>query len=137
MNSDAQLADAEASLQRIHRMTYVVIAVAIVAGFVLAGWQMAAGMALGGALSLFNERWLRASIGAIFGTVTQTQTGTVPRWTLSKFLLRYAVIAVVTGLALWSRKIDLIGFAIGFASFVLAVMIEAAYQGYLTFKLKS
>lgn len=129
-------ADGEASDRRMHRNTYIVIAVAILLGLIGFGWQMAAGIAVGGTLSILNQRWLRSSVAAILGTAAQNKSGKVPRWTVSKFLLRYAVIGAVAGLALWSRKLDLIGFGIGLASFVWSVMIEAGYQAYLSLRFK-
>ena len=128
--------DAETSERRIYRNTYIVIALAIVVSLALSSWRMAAGVAIGGVLCLFNERWLRAGVGALLGVGAQNPNGAVPRWTVSKFLLRYAVTGAVILAAAWSRWIDLIGFAIGFASFVWSVMIEAGYQLYLGFKPK-
>lgn len=122
----------EASLRRIHRNTYAVILLATLAGLLGSGGRMVAGIILGGALSIFNERWLRASTGAILGTAAES--GRVPRGAAAKFILRYAVIAVVAGIALWSGYFKPLGIGIGLASFVGAVMIEAGYQGYLTFK---
>lgn len=124
--------DPEASLRRIHRNTYAVILLATLAGLFGSGGRMGAGVALGGALSIFNERWLRASTGAILGTAAES--GRVPPGAEAKFILRYAVIAVVAGIALWSGYFNILGIGIGLASFVGAVCIEAGYQGYLTFK---
>ncbi len=129
--------DAEASERRIYRNTYIVIALAIAVSLVFASWPMVAGIAIGSVLCVFNERWLRVSVGAILGTGPRSPSGSVARWRVSKFLLRYAVIGTVVGLAFWSRKVDLIGFGIGFASFVWAAMMEAGYQLYLTFKPKT
>lgn len=128
--------EAEASERRIHRNTYFVIALALLAGLVLSNGQMVAGIAIGGALALFNQRWLRASVTAILGIAANNATGAVPNWTVAKFLLRYGVIAIVAGAAIWSGKVNLIGFAIGIGSVVWAVMAEAGYQVYLTFKPK-
>ncbi|MEP7273185.1 MAG: ATP synthase subunit I [Acidobacteriota bacterium] len=130
-------AEAEASEHRIHRNTYLVIALAMLAGVALSNWKMVAGIAVGGVLSILNQRWLRSSVVAILGIAAGHATGAIPRWTVTKFLLRYAVIGTAAGAALWSRKIDLIGFGIGIASIVWAVMIEAGYQVYLTFKPRS
>lgn len=128
---------AEASERRIQRNTYIVIVLAILAGLTFSGWRMATGIAVGGLLSLFNQRWLRSSVASILGNAASNADGAVPRWTVTKFLLRYAVIGTVAGAALWSRKIDLIGFGIGIGSVVWAVMVEAGYQVYLTFRPKA
>ena len=128
---------AEASERRIHRNTYLVIALTILAGLTLSGWRMAAGIFVGGILCLLNQRWLSSSVASILGLAASDSNGAVPRWTVTKFLLRYAVIGTLAGAVLWSRKVDLIGFAIGIAAVVWAVMIEAGYQVYLTFRTRS
>jgi hypothetical protein len=127
-------ADLAAGERRLRRNTYLVAALAVIIGGSLAGWRMALGTALGGALSVFNERWLRGSVGAILSTAARSGNERVPRWTAAKFILRYLVIAIIAGAAVWSGYFDLLGVGIGLASFVGAVMVEAGYQFYLTFK---
>jgi hypothetical protein len=120
--------------QRFQRNTYIVIAIALVAGWFLSGWRMALGVLLGGVLSLFNKRWLVGSVRAILSTAVETQSGRVPSGSASKFILRYVVIAVVIAAAMWAGEFHPLGIGIGFAAFVGGVMIEAAYQLYLSFK---
>lgn len=132
--SAAPTADMVASERRFRRNTYVVVALLVPSGLIFSGWRMALGVALGGALSVFNERWLRSSVGAILGTAVESRDKRVPRWTATKFILRYFVIAIIAGIAVWSGYFNLLGVGLGLASFVGAVMIEAGYQSYLTFK---
>ena len=128
---------AEASERRIHRNTWFVIVLTVLAGLTLSGWRMAASILVGGLLCLLNQRWLSSSVASILGLAAAHADGAVPRWTVTKFILRYAVIGTVAGVALWSRRVDLIGFAIGIAAVVWAVMIEAGYQIFLTFRNKA
>jgi hypothetical protein len=120
--------------QRFQRNTYIVIAIAIIAGWLLSGWRMALGALLGGVLSLFNKRWLVGSVRAILSTSVATQSGRVPPGSASKFVLRYFVIAIVIAVAMWTGDFHPLGIGIGFAAFVGGVMIEAAYQLYLSFR---
>lgn len=120
--------------RRIHRNTYLVIGVALTAGWFLAGWRMALGVALGGALCLFNIRWLSGSVRAILSQAVVTQSGRVPPFTASKLILRYFVIAIVIVIALSTGYFHPLGIGIGFAAFAGGVMIEAAYQLFLFFK---
>jgi hypothetical protein len=120
--------------RRFQRNTYVVIGVALIAGWFLAGWRMVLGVALGGALCLLNVRWLSGSVRAILSKAVMTQSGRVPPFTASKFILRYFVIAVAIVIALSTGYFHPLGIGIGFAAFVGGVMIEAVYQLRLLFK---
>jgi ATP synthase I subunit len=120
--------------RRFQRNTYVVIGVAVIAGWFLSGWRMALGALLGGALCLFNIRWLSGSVRAILSKAAATQSGRVPPFTASKLILRYFVIAFVIAIALSTSYFHPLGIGIGFAAFAGGVMIEAAYQLYLFLK---
>ena len=120
--------------RRLQRNTYVVIGAALIAGWFLSGWRMALGALLGGALCLFNIRWLSGSVRALLSKAVMTQSGRVPPFTASKLILRYFVIAIVIVAALSTGYFHPLGIGIGFAAFVGGVMIEAVYQLYLFFK---
>ena len=120
--------------QRFQRNTYIVIIAALVTGLIWSGWRMALGVMLGGALSLFNKSWLQGSVRAILSSAVVMPSGRVPPWTASKLILRYFVIAIVIGGAVWTGHFHPLGIGIGFAAFVGGVMIEAGYQLYLFFK---
>ncbi|MGH9838751.1 MAG: ATP synthase subunit I [Blastocatellia bacterium] len=120
--------------RRLERNTYIVIAVALLCALVWSNRPMALGVLLGGALSLFNKRWLQGSVRAILSKAVVMQNGRVPPFTASKFILRYFVIAFVFGAAFWTGHFHPLGIGIGFAAFVGGVMLEAAYQLYLSFR---
>ena len=112
----------------------IVTALAGLVGLITGGWRMAAGVLLGSVLCLFNLRWLKASTSVILAPAVHNQDGRVPRWTASKFILRWIVLVAVAGTAVLSGAFDVLGIAIGLATFVGAVMIEATYQAWLSFK---
>ena len=120
--------------KRFQRNTYIFTLLALVVGFVWSGWKMALGVLLGAGLSLFNTRWLEGSLRAMLNHAVAKETGRVPPYTVSKFILRYFVIALVVGLAVWTGKVHPLGIGIGFAAFVGGVMIETGYQLYLVLK---
>src|SRR5262249_33589249 len=120
--------------RRLQRNVYVVIGVAAIAGCFLSGWRMALGALLGGALCLFNIRWLSGSVRAILCNAVVTQNGRVPPFTASKFILRYFIVAAVILIAFSTGYFHPLGIGIGFAAFAGGAMIEAAYQLYLFFK---
>ena len=120
-------------MRRIQRNNYVVIGAAMIGGWFLSGWRMSLGALLGGALCLFNIRWLSGSVRAILSKAVINQSGRVPPFTASKLILRYFVIAIVIVAALSTGFFHILGIGIGFAAFAGGVMIEAVYQVYLFF----
>ncbi|MBK9315858.1 MAG: ATP synthase subunit I [Acidobacteria bacterium] len=122
--------DASRMEYRFQRNTYLVIVLALGAAIYWSGLRMAMGVLLGGALCLFNIRWLRGSVSGILSYAAAEQTGRVPSWTASKFILRYLIVGVVIAAAVWSGDFHPLGIGIGFAAFVGSVMIEAGYQIY-------
>jgi hypothetical protein len=122
------------TLRRLKRNASWLILAGVAAAFVAAGRRAALGVALGGALSLLNARWLAASVGALLHVAGSTGNPAVPRWALSKFFLRYGLVGVVMLAAAASGWFDLLGIGLGFAAFVGAAMVEAARQVYLTFR---
>ncbi len=117
--------------QRLRIVTVVLIGLGAVIAFAFGGLKMALGVALGGALTLFNERWLRASTKAMIELASATGNPSVA--TTSKFIFRFVVIAVVIAVAMKSGYFNLLGIGIGFTTFVGAAMVEAVYQ-LITFK---
>lgn len=123
--------DAVAFEQRLRRITMGLIVIGVLLALVFSGAPMALGFALGGALSLFNERWLSASTKAMLEIASATGTPSLPR--ASKFVFRFLIIAMVMMMAMKSGYFHLLGIGLGFATFVLASMVEAFYQ-LITFK---
>ncbi len=119
--------------RRLQRNTYLVILVALLGGAFWAGGRMALGVALGGALSLFNKSWLHSSLRAILKIAAEKQDGRVPPFTVSKFIFRYYLIACAIGAAVWTGWFHPLGIGIGFAAFVGSAMLEAGYQLYLAY----
>lgn len=126
--------DDEAIERRFQRNTWFVLSVALIASLVWGSMRLTLGIALGGAMSLFNQRWLEGSVRGILSKAVVLQNGRVPPWTASKLILRYFILALVLGIAVWTGAFHPLGIAIGFASFVGGVMMEAGYQMYLALK---
>lgn len=122
---------------RLQRNTYIFIFVAILTAFFWSSRRMMLGVALGGALSLFNKRWLEGSMRAMLNHYIARETGKIPPYTVSKFILRYFVVALVILAAFWTGKVHPLGIGIGFAALVGGAMVETVYQLYLGFKTNS
>src|SRR5919205_349595 len=54
------------AVRRVFRDTFWAALVAVVVGAFLAPWRVTLGLALGGALALFNQHWLRTSVEVVF-----------------------------------------------------------------------
>lgn len=119
---------------RLERNTFIFIFVATIAASFWSGWRMALGVLVGSGLSLFNKRWLRGSLQVMLDRAAAEGTGQVPSFTAFKFVLRYVVIALVIGIAVWLGRVHPLGIGVGFAAIVGGVMIETVYQLYLGFK---
>ncbi len=117
--------------RRLRIITVVLIVLGAGVAFAFVSLKMALGIALGGALSLFNERWLRSSTKAMIELASETGNPSVA--TTSKFIFRFVIIAVVIAVAMKSGSFHLLGIGLGFAAFVGATMVEAMYQ-LITFK---
>jgi hypothetical protein len=115
--------------RRLERSTYMVLAAMMITALLTGNLKVMLGIVLGGALGLINHRWLSASLGIIIPEAAHSHR--VPRWTASKFILRYLVIGSAIGLALWSGWFDLLAIVAGFCAFVGALMIETVYQVYI------
>jgi hypothetical protein len=113
---------------RLLRAMYVVVAVAVIISVVVAPWRVTTGLLLGGALSLFNHRWLRGSLAAVFGE--PSASGKRPRLRASRYVLRYFVIACVVALVYALNLISVPATLAGLCAFAAAVMVEAFTQFY-------
>jgi hypothetical protein len=104
----------------------VVAAVALSAAF--APWRVTTGLLLGGALSLFNHHWLRASIAAAFSTTSLE--GLRPRISVARYVLRYFIVAAAVAAAYALNVASVVAMLAGLCTFVVAVMLEAFIQTY-------
>src|SRR5712691_4601393 len=89
----AELRDRDENLEgRLLRSMAVATAIAVIVGAVIAPWRVAAGLFLGGSLSLLNYHWLHTSVAAIFNVDLSVQR---PRARSLRYILRYFVVGVV------------------------------------------
>ena len=114
--------------RRVWRNIFAVIACAIVAAALLADLSFMLGLLLGGALALFNYKWLHASLKAAIATGTaKAAPGTV-----MKFVLRWIIIGMAVYVASLTGYFNPVAILAGLLSPAVAVMIEAGYVTYKT-----
>ena len=111
---------------RVFRVMMAIVAVAVIVSTMLLPWRVTTGLILGGALSLLNYHWLQTSVAAVFNVSTEER----PRIRISRYIIRYFVVA---GAAFAAYELRLVSLGAMFAvlcSFVPALFIEASRQFY-------
>jgi hypothetical protein len=114
---------------RILRVMIASVALAVSVGALLAPWRVTTGLLLGGLLSLLNYCWMRTSIAAL---VEARVAGRNAGAKVSRYILRYFVIAAVVIVAYALNVVSLPATIIGLCSFVVALFAEAFRQVYFT-----
>jgi hypothetical protein len=115
--------------RRIMLSMCVAVALAVATSTTLAPWRVTTGLLLGGALSIFNHRWLKGSIATIFRVDGEAARG---RLGVSRFILRYFVVALTIVAAVALNVVSLVATLAGMCSFVVAIFVEASYQFYMS-----
>ena len=121
-------ADDEALERRLTHSMCAAVALAVAVGAAVAPWRVTTGLALGGALSLVNHRWLRTSIAAAFGGDLSARR---PRLRVARYVLRYFVVGCVVFAAAQLDLVSVPAAIAGLCSFVAALFVEAARQFYI------
>ncbi len=120
--------DAGALEARIARAMTISVVIAVVIAAFVAPWRVTIGLLLGGALSIFNYRWLHSSVVAIVNLNARTSEG---RARSLRYLLRYFVVGAVVFAAYQLNLVSLAAALAGICAFVPALMFEALRQFYL------
>lgn len=109
----------EASLEgRLFRSMVIVVAAAVLVSLIFAPWRVTTGLLLGGVLSFFNHHWLRTSLGAMLNAGGS-------RLVAARYVLRYAVVALVVASAYLLDLVSLWATLAGICAFAAAIMLEA------------
>lgn len=115
------------AVRRIFRGTLVAALAAVAVSLFFAPWRVTAGLALGGALALFNQHWLRSSVEAVF---EGAGAGRPPKWKAARYVLRYAVVAGLVFFAHQSGLVSLVATLAGMCAVVAGLLAEGFRQFY-------
>ena len=115
------------AVRRIFRDTFWAALVAVVVSAFLAPWRVTAGLALGGALALFNQHWLRGSVEAVFEGAGAARP---PKWKAARYVLRYAVVAGLVFFAHHAGLVSLVATLAGMCAVVAGLLAEGFRQFY-------
>ncbi len=116
-----------AAERRIFRGTLVAALFAVALSAFLAPWRVTTGLALGGALALFNQYWLRTSVEAVFEGASESRP---PRMGAARYVLRYVVVAAVVYAAAASELASLAATLAGMCAVVAGLLAEGFRQLY-------
>ena len=111
---------------RVFRAMIVSVALAVIVSTMLAPWRITTGLMLGGLLSLLNFHWLETSVAAVFNVSAAER----PRVRISRYIIRYFVVAALAFAAYELRLVSLGAMFAGLCSFVPALFFEASRQFY-------
>jgi hypothetical protein len=115
------------AVRRIYRDTFWAALVAVGVSAFLAPWRVTTGLALGGALALFNQHWLRSSVEAVFEGATAARP---PKWRAARYILRYAVVVLLVFLAYQTGLVSLVATLAGMCAVVAGLLAEGFRQFY-------
>lgn len=115
------------AVRRIYRDTFWAALVAVVVSAFLAPWRVTAGLALGGALALFNQHWLRTSVEAVFEGADAARP---PKMRAARYVLRYAVVAALVFFAYRAGFVSLVATLAGMCAVVAGLLAEGCRQFY-------
>jgi diacylglycerol kinase len=114
-------------VRRVFRDTFWAALVAVVVGAFLAPWRVTLGLALGGALALFNLHWLRTSVEVVFEGAGPARP---PRLRAARYVLRYAVVAGLALLAYQAGLVSIVATLAGMCAVVAGLLAEGFRQFY-------
>jgi hypothetical protein len=114
--------------QRLWRGTVAFVVCSVLVSLFLFNWRVITGLLLGGCLAIFNHRWLKSSLKAIFGKAAAT--GEKPNVGASKFLFRYFVVGSIVAVAYWLNLVSMPATLVGLCSFAFAILFEAVLRFY-------
>jgi ATP synthase I chain len=98
------------------------------------GWAGSIGFAFGAAVSYLNFRSLRLGVEGLADRIVNRESREKGGWIIFRFLVRYGLVAIVAYAIFKSSSLAFRGFLWGLCVPVVALMAEAAWEGYTAFR---
>jgi ATP synthase I chain len=118
------------ALARIRRFMLATGGICAAAAWLHFGWRIALGFACGCAIAYLNFHWLERVVNAMADRVTQTGQTQSSQGVVSRFLLRYFLMAVAAYAILTVSPASLYGLFAGLFLPVAGIACEAVYELY-------
>jgi len=122
------------ALPRMLRIMAIVGVLLLVPAFLAYRWLGAAGFAAGVAVSYVNFLALARGVEGLSDRIVNRQSQEKGRSIVLRFLIRYALVAVVAYAIFKGSALAFRGFLWGLCVPVAAMMIEAGYEAYAAFR---
>ena len=133
MDSAAPLANDDfysRALDRVRKLMLVLGLAALITAFAFFRWTIGVGLALGGAIAYANFYWLEKIVAGLGDLAAQQGGAATGRRVVGRFILRYALMAIVAFVILTVSRESLYGLFAGLFLPVAAMLCEAGYEAY-------
>lgn len=124
----------ERALPRMFRTLWIAGLVLLAPAFWIYGWVGATGFAAGAVVSALNFRALERSVEALGERIVNQQSRERGGRIVLRFLLRYALVAIVAYVIFRGSALAFRGFLWGLCLPVAAMMIEAGIEAFAAFR---
>ena len=119
------------ALDRVRFAMIVVGCILVIAAVAVYGWRVGLGFALGCVISYVNFHWLKRVVSAMADRITRTGKSESGKGIVTRFLLRYVLMGLVTYAILTVSPSSLYGLLAGLFLPVAAIACEAGYEVYV------
>ena len=133
MNSPAALHEDDfyfRALQRIRGIMIVLAAAGVITACAYLGWRSAVGLVLGSVIGFLNFYWLEKVVSGIGELTVRSGAPVSTSGIVTRFLLRYFLMAAVAFVILVVSRESLYGLFAGLLLPVAAMLCEAGYEAY-------
>jgi uncharacterized membrane protein len=119
------------ALTRISRIMVLLACVSALTSLTIYGWRIAVGVFVGSLIAYVNFHWMKQVVNALAERSIESQ-GTRPgKGIVLRFLVRYALMALVGYVIFSASPASLYGLFAGLFLPVAAIACEAAYEAYV------
>jgi hypothetical protein len=119
------------SLDRIQSFMLVLGIAALITVYIVFGWRIGMGFALGATIAYLNFHWLKKVVAGLAELTIGSGTPASSRGVVHRFLLRYFLMAIIAFVILTVSRESLYGLFAGLFLPVAAILCEAAYEAYV------
>jgi hypothetical protein len=133
VNTDAALSGEDfysRAMERIRRMMVVLGIAGVITSGTYLGWRVALGLTLGSAIGFLNFYWLQKVVNGIGELTVRSGAPVSTAGVVSRFLLRYILMAAAAFVILRVSRESLYGLFAGLLLPVTAILCEGAYEAY-------